>query len=160
MRKFIAAGAVAAASVGIVLGGTGVASAASNTIASGEGVYRVGYDIRPGTYTTQGALNGYQNCFWARANVGPYGVIPIAYGETQIPTTVTIDSRDGAFITSGCSGWVRENDGPGSLDSGSLTGSLDTGSLTGSLAGSLIGGANNGSVGSLAGGLLGSLFAR
>lgn len=160
MRKTIAAGIVAAASAGIILTGTGIASAATGTIPAGEGVYRVNYDIRPGTYSTQGAVSGYQSCFWARANVGPYGVIPIAAGETQGPTTVTIDSRDGAFITSGCSGWVREDDALGSLDAGSLTGSADTGSLSGSLTGSLLGGANNGSAGSLAGGLLGSLLFR
>ena len=166
MRKTITAGIIAAASAGIILGGTGIASAASNTIPAGQGVYRVNYDIRPGTYTTQGALvGGYQSCVWARAAVTSYGVQPIAFGETMGPTTVKIESGDDVFITSGCGEWVRDNDGTGSLGSTgsadtSSAGSADTSSLAGSLAGSLIGGANNGSSGSLAGSLLGSLYAR
>lgn len=154
MRKIIAAGAVAAASVGIILGGTGVASAASTTIPGMQGVYAVGLDVTPGTYTSEGSVLGWQPCTWARAKVTVNGPEPIAVGQLTGPGQVTIESSDDVFITAGCADWTLVS-GTGSLDAGSLdAGSLNTGSLAGGILGSL----NNGSVGSLAGSLLGGVL--
>ncbi|MDH6282909.1 hypothetical protein [Prescottella agglutinans] len=179
MRKAFAAGLVAAASAGIVLAGTGVASAAPSTIPGMRGVYQVNVDVAPGTYKTQGTAYGaMQPCTWMRAKMtAGGGAIPLAVGQLTGPGEVTIESTDDIFLTAGCADWKRVGGGGsldtgsltgsldagslgGSVDSGSLTGSLDTGSLTGSLTGSILGGANNGSSGSLAGGLLGSLYFR
>ncbi|GAB2658364.1 hypothetical protein ABI214_06520 [Prescottella soli] len=152
MRKSIAAGVVAAASVGIILGGTGIASAASKTIPEGWGVYLVNSQIRPGIYTTQGAPAG-QTCSWVRGRGEPLRVETIASGKAKGPATVKIEETDDVFITSGCSGWTLEKpQHEGFLSSGSLSGSLDFGSLTRTLTGSL-------EVGSAAGALGGSVAA-
>lgn len=155
VRKLWAAGAVAAASVGIVLGGTGVASAASTTIPGMQGVYAVGFDVAPGTYSTEGAVLGaMQPCTWVRAKVTVNGPEPIAVGQFLGPGQVTIESSDDVFITAGCADWTLVS-AAGSLDAGSLgAGSLNTGSLAGGVLGSL----NNGPAGSLAGSLLGGIL--
>lgn len=150
MRKSIAAGVVAAASVGIILGGTGIASAASKTIPEGTGMYYVNKDIRPGIYSTEGALvDGDQTCTWVRGTMKTLRMEPIASGKTKGATTVKIEETDDVFITSGCGEWTQDTQ----LDGGflhSLFGSLDVGSLVDPLVGSL-------EVGSAAGSLGGSL---
>ncbi|WP_430331518.1 hypothetical protein [Rhodococcus sp. ACT016] len=155
MRKSIAAGVVAAASVGVILGGTGIASAASKTVPEGWGIYSVNSKIRPGTYATEGGLDGKQTCTWVRGKVRLAHIESIASGKSTGPTTVKIEDTDDVFITNGCSGWklVTPQDG-GFLHSGSLSGSLDFGSLTDGLVGSLEAGAAAGSLGGSLGGAL------
>lgn len=149
MRKSIAAGVVAAASVGIVLGGNGIASAASKTIPEGTGFYRVNTDIRPGIYSTQGAIvGGNQVCSWVRGDLKSLKMETIAFGEGKGPTTVKIEDTDDVFITAGCSGWTLDKpQHEGFLSSGSLSGSLDFSSVTDTLVSSLELGSAAGAVG-------------
>ncbi|CAM3154476.1 Secreted protein [Prescottella defluvii] len=153
MRKSIATGVVAAASVGIILGGAGVASAASKTIPEGPGTYLVNKDIRPGIYTTQGAPDEGQTCSWMRGERKSLRVEPIASGKSTGPATVKIEETDDVFVTVGCGEWKMERlMDEGFLPSGSLSGSLDIGSLTRPLVSSL-------ELGSAAGALGGSVAA-
>ncbi|WP_430333270.1 hypothetical protein [Rhodococcus sp. ACT016] len=132
----------AAATAAIAVGGAGVSSAADAgsldvqaTRISVDGVYRVGFDVQPGTYTTAGAWpGGLLPCAWARTKDLPLGgMATIASGISFGPVTVTIEPGDDGFITTGCRGWSQPG-GAGSLDAGSSSGSLDFGSLgTGSL---------------------------
>ncbi|WFR71950.1 hypothetical protein P9209_25440 [Prescottella defluvii] len=117
MRKSIAAGVVAAASAGIILGGTGIASAASKTIPEGWGVYGVNSQIRPGTYATEGGIDGKQTCTWMRGKRHLAHIEPIASGKSIGPTTVKIEETDDVFVTNGCSGWKLESpqDGASSI---------------------------------------------
>jgi len=120
-----------------------------------QGMYAVGYDIAPGTYSTEGALLGpVQPCTWIRAKVTAYGPEPIEIGQFLGAGQVTIASTDDLFITAACGDWTQVS-GTGSLDAGSL----DGGSLgTGSLAGGILGSLNSGPAGSLAGSLLGGIL--
>ena len=143
--KLVVGVVAAAASTVIAVGGAGVASAA-DTGATGsldvkasrilvDGVYQVGFDVQPGTYTTAGAWPGDPlPCTWARVKDLPLGgIATIQQGMSYGPATVTIDPGDDGFITAGCRGWSQAG-GAGSVDAGSLSGSLDFGSLgTGSL---------------------------
>ncbi|MFM1727501.1 hypothetical protein ABI214_06525 [Prescottella soli] len=100
-----------------------------------DGVYRVGFDVQPGTYTTAGAWpGGLLPCTWSRIKELPLGgIATIEHGNSFGPVTVTIEPGDDGFIATGCRSWNPVG-GPGSVDAGSLGGSLDFGSLsTGSL---------------------------
>ena len=153
MRKSIAAGVVAAASVGIILGGAGVASAASKTIPEGPGTYLVNKDIRPGIYTTRGPAGEGETCSWKRGERKSLRVVTIASGKSTGPATVKIEDTDDVFITVGCGEWKMEKQmDEGFLPSGSLSGWLDIGSLTRPLVSSL-------ELGSAAGALGGSVAA-
>ncbi|MGF7124417.1 hypothetical protein [Rhodococcus sp. BE178] len=96
-----------------------------------DGVYKVGFDVQPGTYTTAGAWPGsLLPCSWTRIEALPTGGInAIERGVSYGPVTVTIAPDDDGFETAGCRGWnpVRE---PDSVDAGSSSGSLDFGSLS------------------------------
>jgi hypothetical protein len=74
---------------------------------SGEGVYIVGEDIRPGTYKSKGVAAGSFGCYWARKR-GTSGEVSdiIANEAAQGPQTVTIKKTDKAFETQGCANWV------------------------------------------------------
>lgn len=124
------------AAVGMTAGGAGVASAAdagssgsvdvTQTRILTDGLYRVGVDVQPGTYTTAGAFPGsLMPCVWSRIDQLPGGgSVTIDAGTSIAPVTVTIEPGDDAFMTTGCRGWSRAG-GPGSVDLGSLgTGSL------------------------------------
>ncbi|MDH6284748.1 hypothetical protein M2280_006009 [Prescottella agglutinans] len=140
--KLVVGLVAAAAGTAIAVGGAGVASAAdtgSLDVKAGrilvDGVYRVGFDVQPGTYTTAGAWPGsLLPCTWSRVKTLPLGgIATIEHGNSFGPVTVTIDPGDDGFMTAGCRGWSQAG-GPGSVDAGSLGGSLDVGSLsTGSL---------------------------
>lgn len=136
-----ALGAVAAiAAVGMAAGGAGVASAADTGSAGSvdvnqtrilvDGLYHVGVDVQPGTYTTAGAWPGdLLPCTWTRIEELPYGGIGVIEAGTSFgPVTVTIEPGDGGFTTASCRGWSRVG-GPGSAEAGSSGGSLDFGSL-------------------------------
>ncbi|MCA1006587.1 hypothetical protein LCL87_12725 [Rhodococcus hoagii] len=131
-----AAGAVAAiAAVGMAAGGAGVAAADTGSSGSldttqtrilTDGLYRVGVDVQPGTYTTAGALPGsLLPCTWTRVvELTSAGILTIEPGTSFTPVTVTIEPGDDAFMTTGCRVWSLAG-GPGSVDFGSLgTGSL------------------------------------
>ena len=75
----------------------------------GNGVWEVGKEIMPGTYTT----NGGTSCYWARTrnlNGGVGGII--ANGNPSGHVVVTIEPTDKGFTTQGCGTWTRE---PGSV---------------------------------------------
>lgn len=78
-------------------------AAAESTI--GEGTYLVGEDIEPGRYKARARAG--MACYWARLrnDSGDVGSI-IANGYSNGAASVTIRSSDGAFETSGCTGWT------------------------------------------------------
>ena len=133
-------GVVAAtAAVGMTAGGAGVASAADSGSAGSldvtptriltDGLYGVGVDVLPGTYTTAGAWpGGLLPCTWARLVDVPLGVATLESGASFGPVTVTIEPGDDGFFTAGCRSWSQAG-APGSVDAGSSGGSLDLGSL-------------------------------
>lgn len=74
-----------------------------NTI-PGSGVYRVGEDIEPGTYRSDG-----DRCYWARLSgfSGTLGDI-LANDNVSGSAYVTIAPTDVAFETSRCGDWIRQ----------------------------------------------------
>ena len=79
----------------------------------GQGVYAVGTDIAPGTYTTTGrdrvlGEEGGSLCYWARlrAFTGTPGAV-IEDGYPSGPARVTIMPSDRGFETQGCNDWEK-----------------------------------------------------
>jgi hypothetical protein len=74
----------------------------------GEGTYRVGVDIAPGTYRTAGPAAGRGLCYWARLSdlSGSFDAI-LANDNLEGPGSVTISSSDVGFKTSGCQTWQQ-----------------------------------------------------
>ncbi len=66
-----------------------------------DGIYTVGTDIVPGTYSSPGPV-GSGTCYWKR--VSSSGEI-IDNALTKKAQTVQIDSSDASFKTSGCQPW-------------------------------------------------------
>lgn len=84
-------------------------SAKSATTVSGDGQYRVGPDIKAGTYRTDGpADTALPNCYWERDKdaKGEFSSI-IANDNTSGSAVVTILPTDKLFKTSGCKEWVK-----------------------------------------------------
>lgn len=79
-------------------------SGASSTF-PGDGIYEVGRDIKPGTYSSVKPDSG--NCYWARLSStdGFDGIL--ANSNTAGQSLVTIKGSDKFFETNGCSDWVR-----------------------------------------------------
>ena len=73
----------------------------------GAGTWRVGTDILPGTYRTDGPARS--NCYWARLS-GFSGTTAhiIANDNTNGPAIVTIAASDAGFESSGCRPWARQ----------------------------------------------------
>ena len=70
----------------------------------GDGVYAVGIDISPGTYSTQGG----SNCYWERDSDLTGASNSIITNDTPSgPVTVTIASTDKGFKTEGCGTWKQ-----------------------------------------------------
>jgi hypothetical protein len=71
----------------------------------GDGTFRVGSDIAPGTYR---AANPDGFCYWARLS-GTGGTLReiIANDNTTGPAVVTIAATDAAFESTGCGGWTK-----------------------------------------------------
>ncbi|MGC0252360.1 hypothetical protein [Pseudactinotalea sp. Z1748] len=78
------------------------AAAAAAERSFGNGTWRVGEDIDPGVYRTEGA----SSCYWERLSgfSGEFGDI-IANDFTSGPTTVTIAASDSGFSSQGCGTW-------------------------------------------------------
>ena len=76
----------------------------ANTI-PGDGTYRVGVDIRPGTYRSQGS----NACYWERLR-GLGGTVDdiIANGAGTGPQIVQIAPTDVAFKTQSCPTWTLD----------------------------------------------------
>jgi hypothetical protein len=77
---------------------------ATAAYAFGDGTYRVGKDIRPGTYRTKGG----DGCYWARLKSfnGSLDSI-LANDNASGPTLVTIKRTDRGFETRRCGNWSR-----------------------------------------------------
>lgn len=96
---------LAAATAAIVAGlGTGVASAAPAT-SFGDGQYRVGVDIYPGIYHTEGG----RSCYWERQSglTGDFDdIIANDFGTGR--QTIQIMPGDVAFKSNRCGTWVMQ----------------------------------------------------
>ena len=91
--------------VGGAGGGGGSGSGGSSGTAArsfGDGTWRVGEDIQPGTYRSPGG----PNCYWERLRnfKGGFNSI-IVNGGFSRNQTVTIDSSDAGFSTTRCGTW-------------------------------------------------------
>ncbi|HEY0574803.1 MAG TPA: hypothetical protein VGD73_11945 [Pseudonocardia sp.] len=77
----------------------------------GDGTYRVGREIQPGSYRTQGPADAASpNCYWSR-NSDASGEVRaiIANSKAPIPATVTVKPGDATFHTTGCQPWTKVN---------------------------------------------------
>jgi hypothetical protein len=72
------------------------------TASPGDGIWRVGIDVQPGTYTATG-----ESCYWARLSgfSGDSDEI-IANDIVTGPGIVTIDPTDAGFESSRCGAWT------------------------------------------------------
>ncbi|MBH1935414.1 hypothetical protein I5Q34_14220 [Streptomyces sp. AV19] len=82
-------------------------SGTPRTSAPGNGMYRVGVDIPPGTYTSaDNKADG--NCYWERAKDALHGIDSIEANENVTGNgLVTITPQDAYFKTSGCTTWKK-----------------------------------------------------
>ncbi|OSM42686.1 hypothetical protein [Nesterenkonia sp. PF2B19] len=82
-------------------------SEASGPTIPGDGVYIVGSDVEPGTYTTE---PGSWGCYWARLSgtSGEFHDIITNGFVDDGQALVTIAETDVAFETSGCGVWERQ----------------------------------------------------
>ncbi|MGC0142114.1 hypothetical protein [Pseudactinotalea sp. Z1732] len=78
------------------------AGAAEPSDSFGNGTWRVGEDIEPGTYRTDGG----SGCYWERLSgfSGEFSDI-ISNDFTSGPSTVTIQGSDAGFSSQGCGTW-------------------------------------------------------
>lgn len=81
-------------------------AAAPKTSMSGDGMYKVGTDILPGTYRSAGSTDG--NCYWERSKDALHGVDSITANDNATGSAVvTIAGSDAYFKTSGCADWHK-----------------------------------------------------
>lgn len=71
-----------------------------------DGVFKVGTDIVPGTYTSAGPV-GSGVCYWKR--VGDDAKQPIDNAMSKKPQIVRIEPTDKAFKTDGCQAWQKND---------------------------------------------------
>lgn len=88
--------------------GTPAAGAPKTTI-DHDGIYNVGTDIAPGTYSTAGPV-GTGTCYWKRTG-NPDGAL-IDNAMTKKPQIVQIEPSDKTFKTSGCQPWQPTGEAP------------------------------------------------
>jgi hypothetical protein len=86
-----------------LVGATAAAGSTAKVLFNGNGTYRVGKDIRPGTYRSLGG----DGCYWARLKSfsGSLGSI-LANENASGPTLVTILGSDRGFETENCASWT------------------------------------------------------
>jgi hypothetical protein len=73
-------------------------------VAFGDGTFRVGSEIRPGTYHTDGQGDG-EGCYWEKDGKGIDNIL--ANDNITGPTTIDIESSVYAFNSSGGCDWSR-----------------------------------------------------
>ena len=73
---------------------------AANTFA-GDGTFRVGTDIQPGTYSSDGG----SNCYWARLNATGDDIID--NNLSSGPAVISVQSSDGLIKTSRCAPFTK-----------------------------------------------------
>jgi PASTA domain-containing protein len=72
----------------------------------GDGTYRVGSEIGPGTYRTRSGSSG---CYWERLSGFGGSLDEIIANEiTDFPTVATIDRADEGFSSSDCGSWSSD----------------------------------------------------
>lgn len=82
---------------------------APKTTIDHDGIYAVGTDIVPGTYSTAGPV-GDGTCYWKRTG-NPDGAL-IDNAMTKKPQVVQIEPTDKTFKTNGCQPWQPSADAP------------------------------------------------
>ncbi|WP_317443762.1 hypothetical protein [Streptomyces collinus] len=89
-------------------GPAGVKAAAKKKAAfGGDGDFRVGSDIRPGTYRTTGNRAGL--CHWERAKDAEQSLDSIITNDNVTGTAVvTVRATDAYFKTTGCGDWKKK----------------------------------------------------
>ncbi len=80
------------------------AAALADGTAFGSGVKRVGQEVQPGTYATEGALNG---CYWERTD-GAGEIIDNNFIGSALRAEVTIRASDYSFSSNRCGTWKRQ----------------------------------------------------
>lgn len=91
----------------------------------GDGTFRMGTDLQPGTYRSQGG----ESCYWERLRgFGGQTADIIANGAGILPQTIYIPSTDAAFRSQGCAPWSLQSEG--STTPSSTSGSTSTTSST------------------------------
>jgi hypothetical protein len=73
-----------------------------------DGMYAVGTDIVPGTYTSAGPV-GTGTCYWKRLGPGNDGKQLLDNAMSKKPQVVRIDPTDKAFKTDGCQAWHEDD---------------------------------------------------
>jgi hypothetical protein len=71
-----------------------------------DGVFNVGTDIVPGTYTSAGPI-GTGVCYWKR--LGDDAKTPLDNAMSKKPQIVKIDPTDKTFKTDGCQAWQKND---------------------------------------------------
>ena len=71
-----------------------------------DGVFNVGTDIVPGTYTSAGPI-GTGVCYWKR--LGDDAKQPLDNAMSKKPQIVKIDPTDKTFKTDGCQAWQKND---------------------------------------------------
>jgi hypothetical protein len=84
----------------------GSAPAGPKTTIDHDGVFAVGTDIVPGTYTSAGPV-GNGVCYWKR--LGDDAKQPIDNAMSKKPQVVRIDPTDKTFKTDGCQAWQKDD---------------------------------------------------
>ncbi|WP_067814163.1 hypothetical protein [Nocardia inohanensis] len=120
MRKSLWLNGIALVAVG-VLGTGGTASADLSGVMDHDATFKVGVDIKPGTYTTTTAASV---CAWARLSAVTEDASAIlqAGGAVNGKVTVEVKATDVAFFTAGCGTWkltTTTTTGSSGLGSGS-----------------------------------------
>jgi hypothetical protein len=81
-------------------------SGTARTVIPGSGMYKVGSDIRPGTYKSTG--NKDDGCYWERSKDALHGTDSIIANDNVSGTViVTVARSDAYFASNGCGDWHK-----------------------------------------------------
>lgn len=81
-------------------------STAAKTSMSGDGMYKVGGDIQPGTYKSTGNADG--ACYWERDKDALHGMDSLKANDNVTGTAiVTVTAADAYFKSTGCGDWKK-----------------------------------------------------
>ncbi|MCB9441731.1 MAG: hypothetical protein H6523_15965 [Mycolicibacterium sp.] len=83
---------------------------APKTVMEADGVYKVGTDIVPGNYKSEGPKDG-KPCYWKRIG-GDDGAQILDNALTKKAQIVTIEATDKQFKTSSCQTWQLTDESP------------------------------------------------
>ncbi|WP_236057286.1 hypothetical protein [Mycobacterium sp. SM1] len=104
MRLFIAAGSVACAAA-VALASPALAQPSGEI--PGDGVFKVGTDVAPGTYHTQGPSDWSEICSWATySTLGATEDDMVDGDVSRGPMYANVPATVAAFETNGCQPWT------------------------------------------------------